>query len=112
MDRAGKLIRQDTFLSKKISAKFESFESSGESDVQDLKDRLSIMKNTANERVIGNKETKFGMKDIIIEITNHVSQVMDKFKRRKKEMITALRVEVNYQIAIKVNKVTQDLAAL
>ena len=55
---------------------------------------------------IDSKSSQVSVRDMIVEIHNHVKQVIEKFKKRKKEMIASVRAEINYQIAIKVNKVT------
>ena len=49
------------------------------------------------------------MADFVVEIKNHVQMVMDKFKHKKQSLAAALRAEVNYQVAVKTNKVSNDL---
>ena len=52
------------------------------------------------------------MADFVVEIKNHVQMVMDKFKHKKQSLAAALRAEVNYQVAVKTNKVSNDLEQL
>ena len=49
---------------------------------------------------------------MVVEIHNHVSAVMLKFTKCKKDMLAALRADINYQIAVKINKTSGDLADL
>ena len=112
-EKASAVMRKDTGIFTEIGKRYQDFESSGESDNEDLKERLLLMKNYDGTHFKGKDgDNQFSMNDVVVEIHNHVSAVMQKFKKRKKMMLAALRADINYQIAVKVNKTSKDLADL
>ena len=98
-------MQNDEKVAMDIIKKFQEFESDGESDRDDLQARLDIFRQQ-------DREGQIAMSDFIVEIKNHVQIVMDKFRIKKKALAAALRAEINYQVAVKTNKVSKDLAFL
>ena len=114
-EKAAAVMKKDKFISKEILERFESFESSGESDDDDLKERFKLIKKNmqaGGQVATQDKDNQFCLNDMVVEIHNHVSAVMLKFTKCKKDMLAALRADINYQIAVKINKTSGDLADL
>ena len=98
-------MNRDESIAKAINAKFEQFESDGESDAEDLDQRFDNFCAQARE---GQADDA----DFLMEMKNHIAMIIKKLQHKKKELMVGMKAEIHYQIGTKVNVVIQDLNML
>lgn len=95
-------MNRDETIAKQINAKFEQFESDGESDADDLDQRY-------NNFCVQARDGQADDADFLMEMKNHIAMIMKKLQRKKKELMVGLKAEIHYQIGTKVNIVISEL---